>query len=477
MCDFNYSEYLKLINSEEYIKLHNYYTQETYWEITNTARQELPHSSFLRWLLDINGSHGLGDKPLRKFLEAIGIEWSEFRDKDLWFRKEQNVLNNKRYVGQLIHGSFSIIDEGKSENEYPLKNKRRADIFMQINIKFRAEKEAKELTICIENKVTSSENENQTKNYQNDLFPQYQLVLPVFLSPSKSTPDSQEFLPMDYQRILDCVLVPLTKELPDTSNISRFLKEYVRCLGPQSKAFLDEKGKEIKNAVTMAVTPLEKHCVKAILENPCYTKVLTAIMQSLPMQPEAFLLDVKLRPFWIEVANLYKYISLNSENMDQDLVEAIKNAPTSTRYRKEFSYNQKIYRSLLKGDKSLGALGYNLIADYVKSHNPMSADAVCKTLALPEYTFKLKSEADALDIHSEECFILREYYLKDYKTDCADKYEDFDKMVHRQKGYHLSPLFGSVCIGGKQYYVWRWWSEEEIEAMAKRIKPKDWSVK
>jgi hypothetical protein len=38
------------------------------FEVLDVVRQELRHSSFLAWLLDPNGNHGLGDYFLKRFL-------------------------------------------------------------------------------------------------------------------------------------------------------------------------------------------------------------------------------------------------------------------------------------------------------------------------------------------------------------------------------------------------------------------------
>ena len=65
-----YERYLEFIRDKEYLELYNYYSRETFMDILGVARQENPHSSFLRWILDIYGGHGYGSLPMRKFMET-----------------------------------------------------------------------------------------------------------------------------------------------------------------------------------------------------------------------------------------------------------------------------------------------------------------------------------------------------------------------------------------------------------------------
>ena len=68
---FDYNSYMNLLHDDDYIELYDYYSKETMMGILGVARQENPHSSFLRWLLDMNGEHGYGSIPMRKFLSMI----------------------------------------------------------------------------------------------------------------------------------------------------------------------------------------------------------------------------------------------------------------------------------------------------------------------------------------------------------------------------------------------------------------------
>ena len=67
----DYKQYLEFTHDQDYIDLYKYYSTETFFDIVGVARQENPHSSFWRWLLDKNSAHGLHEMPFRKFLETV----------------------------------------------------------------------------------------------------------------------------------------------------------------------------------------------------------------------------------------------------------------------------------------------------------------------------------------------------------------------------------------------------------------------
>lgn len=88
----DYHDLLKMINSEEYIRLKDYYTRETFWDATGTARLELPHSSFIHWLLNPDSTHGMGDYPLRKFIETVIFAKEGFYGSRTFAQKKTNLF-------------------------------------------------------------------------------------------------------------------------------------------------------------------------------------------------------------------------------------------------------------------------------------------------------------------------------------------------------------------------------------------------
>ena len=61
-----FKEYLDLTKEPAYLQLHQYYTSATLFDALGVARQENPHSSFIRWMLDPAQSHQLEDIPFRR---------------------------------------------------------------------------------------------------------------------------------------------------------------------------------------------------------------------------------------------------------------------------------------------------------------------------------------------------------------------------------------------------------------------------
>ena len=58
-------------NDELFQKINAYYGKKTLFNILKIERNEKRHSAFLAWLLDVKGSHGLGEEPFRRFMRLI----------------------------------------------------------------------------------------------------------------------------------------------------------------------------------------------------------------------------------------------------------------------------------------------------------------------------------------------------------------------------------------------------------------------
>ena len=294
---WDYKKYLNCLRDEEYIALYNYYSKETMMDILGVSRQENPHSSFLRWLLDVNSDHGCGTIPMRKLLETVCL----FREKvyfnksdsqcdnninDFWKTRDNLFGKNKgNEVEEIKYGRYEIVNQFIA-NEIVLKNQRRADIFGILKIRMQNLKDNQNndnsiryLVFIIENKVTSKENNadkgdnSQTNLYAKDLNDDNNLrqlikkqnidwidigedkekekiiKLFLFLNPF-STADikkalrengknevqianSKEFISLNYQYLLDGVIEPIANIVSD-GLVKQRIQDYIRCLG-QSK--------------------------------------------------------------------------------------------------------------------------------------------------------------------------------------------------------------------------------------------------
>ena len=153
-----------------------------FWHILEITRNEKQISRFLAWLLDPQESHSIGDL----FLKNILIQAA---------RADVNRTANINPLDiDLEDFSNAII-----ETELGLGSRRRCDIAVidPRNGYF----------VIIENKIDANEGKDQTQDYfriSSADFPveQYPNRVFIYLSPSGDAPQSENFVPIDYQAIL-----------------------------------------------------------------------------------------------------------------------------------------------------------------------------------------------------------------------------------------------------------------------------------
>lgn len=153
-----YKRFLDMRNSEEYLSLQQYYHKKTIFDVLGVARQENPHSSFLSWLLNPFESHGMGDFPLKRFLETACFAFIKFFSDDgqvylseknysfsqydeakqnivrekLLFFSEAREREDRSYIRQkLIQGNYQVMSCSVSR-EKVLNGQRRADIYIEL---------------------------------------------------------------------------------------------------------------------------------------------------------------------------------------------------------------------------------------------------------------------------------------------------------------------------------------------------------
>ena len=94
----DYKKYLDFINCEEYVKLYEYYQKSTFMDVLGVARQENPHSSFWRGLIDDKKNQGLGKVPLRKLIETVCFAYRKLYEPllvDSWFCQKSNQVGEE----------------------------------------------------------------------------------------------------------------------------------------------------------------------------------------------------------------------------------------------------------------------------------------------------------------------------------------------------------------------------------------------
>ncbi len=132
------------------------------FDVLRLDGSELFHSNFLAWLLDPQGSHGLGENFLRRFLRGSGAKTS---------------LRAGRHANSTVHREREITLDGGTG---------RLDVFI-VN-------QSAKFLCAIENKVWSSEGLDQLAFYRKALeyhYPYYKCHL-VFLTPGGDEPESAE---------------------------------------------------------------------------------------------------------------------------------------------------------------------------------------------------------------------------------------------------------------------------------------------
>ena len=276
----------KLYASKAYIELNHSIKQTDFFKVLGVSRNELCHSQFIAWILDPNGSHGLGDFSLRRFLQLLAIKKNSKQNEKAELPKElENYLIVDKY-------EINRANDYKVITEYPIvarkkkngkqkenKSKDRIDILVKgINLSFDNGNNEKEIFILIENKVKATVSDGQTQHYYDwandrldgtvdveDDRPEG-MPLCVFLSPGKKNtkPDCDKFIRITYQDLVELVIEPCM--LKTTSEISKaYMQEYLKTLSYSTET---DKNGERKGELVMAFSKDETMlCENFVNEN------------------------------------------------------------------------------------------------------------------------------------------------------------------------------------------------------------------
>ena len=240
---------LEITKSAEYIE-YNKYHEGNIFAITKTSRLEQMHSNFIAWILDSQSHHGLNDYPIKQFLAALQIIKSRSVNINLkWASELDNLIPNIQF-----DSNYTLVCKSEREVALNLPKKRSIDILLIVSF------ETKKQPIIIENKVDSSEHDDQTVDYFNwseQSFKKSEYLQPiyVYLSPkyNSSNPKNKYFIEMKYQDLLDYVLEPSLLKCTD-NKAKNHISEYIHCLSYQS----DNK----KGGNTMAISNEEKEILQ-----------------------------------------------------------------------------------------------------------------------------------------------------------------------------------------------------------------------
>jgi hypothetical protein len=162
-----------LVNDEDFDKLELELRNTNIFSILGIERKEIRHSNFLAWLLDPNGTHGLGPLFLKRFL------------RDIFLLDNPESANNVE------------LDEARTRNMEIRREWEYIDILLV----------SENLVICIENKVSSSDAPMQLKRYRETVrkyFPDQQATF-VYLTPEGRNPNDEDehnsYINYSYEKI------------------------------------------------------------------------------------------------------------------------------------------------------------------------------------------------------------------------------------------------------------------------------------
>lgn len=168
------------------------------------TRQEIRHSSFLRWLLDPNETHGLGSYFLRQFMKYIASrspqqtsELPSVIDLDSWSYSATQVL-----------AEWNSIDLTLRDDSLKL------------------------ITI-IENKVDSSEHGEQLQRYRTVIekhFPAYKKLY-VYLTIDGDAPSDESFVSLNYAGVIRLIEETISRRHDQLNpSVAEFMGSYVEML-------------------------------------------------------------------------------------------------------------------------------------------------------------------------------------------------------------------------------------------------------
>ncbi len=163
-------EIINFKNDPSTQKLENLYYSKSYSEILGVSRREMSHSAFIAWLLNNTESHNLGDFAIRKFLDIV-FKYSN-----------KQIKSNTDVYTSIITDNYKIV-RADVEVEKAIAKVGRLDIYVELVILISGVQ--RDVKLIIENKVGSTESNNQTQKYfeyYNELLKENEIIIYVYLS-------------------------------------------------------------------------------------------------------------------------------------------------------------------------------------------------------------------------------------------------------------------------------------------------------
>lgn len=259
------------------VAIKDLYSNGSYNEILAVGRKEASHSSFLSWLFDMNGSHGLQGFALLQLLKIVLRRGLQQHVDSALGQFMAEVYNEKVQFSDMTVGKEVYLNTGRTDIEI--------HSFAYLG------SISKNLHIIIENKVKSTERENQTQKYYDHYsrnLGRDDCLIGVYLTPkhdeilntqNKPSCTCKKFVEINYQDILSDILEPaLQRSLNE--RIKFIIKEYIRCLG---MPIADIENKNRKKTI-MATSNEVRDMLKAFWDE--HNELLIAVMETIANDPE-----------------------------------------------------------------------------------------------------------------------------------------------------------------------------------------------
>lgn len=164
-----------LLQNEEIEKLESLLAEFNVFEILESVNVEIRHSNVLAWLMNPKSNHGFGDQFLRLFLKHLFAN------------------NRERIKSEVTFFDIEVfnLDDIEIRREW-----NRIDLLII--------SESNKLVVTIENKIETTEHDNQLQRYYDIVtqeFPGYRKLF-IYLTPESLTPnDKDNWIIFDYSTI------------------------------------------------------------------------------------------------------------------------------------------------------------------------------------------------------------------------------------------------------------------------------------
>ncbi|MEH7237779.1 PD-(D/E)XK nuclease family protein [Bacillus sp. JJ1562] len=225
----------ELTMDKDFVALKFLIDRPNVFHVVGATHLETWHSRFLSWLLDPTERHMLGYYPFQRFLMAV----AESADENLDNLTDIAMLNvnqfrNPEVIAEKDINKLDIDEQETNEDVEKNDDKGRLDVFFKVNIVDEKDPSMeKRLILAVEQKVYARVDINQCNKYLRKFEEKFkdETFLLVGLVPKSQIKDSNEatfgsskWFGMDYQQLVDIVLMPCL----DNPDLSIFAKPIIQ---------------------------------------------------------------------------------------------------------------------------------------------------------------------------------------------------------------------------------------------------------